>query len=79
MKLEERIILFSELGKSLQQKIETEEFEDVLVVLTFKMDTEFPAFFYFVYAFFFFFYAGQMKLLKPILKIFNCSYVLIAK
>ena len=30
MKLEERIILFSELGKSLQQKIETEEFEDVL-------------------------------------------------
>lgn len=30
MKLEERIVLFSKLGKSLSQKIETEEFEEVL-------------------------------------------------
>lgn len=30
MKLEERIVLFSELGKSLSQKIETEDFEEVL-------------------------------------------------
>jgi hypothetical protein len=30
MKLEERIVLFSELGKSLSQKIETEAFEEVL-------------------------------------------------
>lgn len=30
MKLEERIVLFSELGKSLSQKIETEDFQEVL-------------------------------------------------
>jgi hypothetical protein len=30
MKLEDRIVLFSELGKSLSQKIETDDFEEVL-------------------------------------------------